>query len=283
MRVSTVSDQLFFITTRVTVGTSRGTALIMQVELPGGSVPMLISNKHVVMHPGDGEFALTRKDSTGNPVIGDVHVVQVPDMQNHWVGHPDPEVDIAVASLGELIRGRVPGEELFYRALSLELFPSDEVAGDFDAIEPVVFVGYPQGLMDYVNQMPIARRGFTATPMTLPYNGMPAFLIDASVFPGSSGSPVFVHHEFAHRASGGWSLGQEQLFFVGLVAQVHIHTSAVIATTGAPTGDLAPAPMDLGIVFNWHAVRSAVENFLTSRGLNIVDALPSPKAEPIAG
>jgi hypothetical protein len=36
------------------------------------------------------------------------------------------------------------------------------------------------------------RRGMTATPPQLDYCGRPTFLIDASVFGGSSGSPVFL-------------------------------------------------------------------------------------------
>ena len=41
--------------------------------------------------------------------------------------------------------------------------------------------------------MPILRRGTTATPIALNFEGRPEFLIDAAVYPGSSGSPVFVY------------------------------------------------------------------------------------------
>ncbi len=54
-----------------------------------------------------------------------------------------------------------------------------------------MFIGYPDGLYDELNLTPIARKGITATPLHLDYGGDPAFLIDATVFPGSSGSPVF--------------------------------------------------------------------------------------------
>ncbi len=52
-------------------------------------------------------------------------------------------------------------------------------------------VGYPVGLWDSVNNMPILRRGSTATLLDWTYEGRQEFVIDAACFPGSSGSPVF--------------------------------------------------------------------------------------------
>lgn len=52
--------------------------------------------------------------------------------------------------------------------------------------------GYPRGFYDRLNLLPVARRAITATPISVDYEGRPEFLMDASVFPGSSGSPVFV-------------------------------------------------------------------------------------------
>jgi hypothetical protein len=51
---------------------------------------------------------------------------------------------------------------------------------------------------------PIARRGWTATPVALDYSGKPMFLVDAPVFVGSSGSPVFVLDEACTRRRMRW-------------------------------------------------------------------------------
>ena len=72
-------------------------------------------------------------------------------------------------------------------------------------------------MYDQVNLIPITRTGMTATPLQLDYDGRPSFLIDASVFPGSSGSPVFVYK------SGKLGAGittQDVFVFVGVVAKV---------------------------------------------------------------
>lgn len=59
-------------------------------------------------------------------------------------------------------------------------------------MESVEFIGYPEGLYDSVNCLPIARRGMMATLGYIDYEGKPEFLIDATVLTGSSGSPVFM-------------------------------------------------------------------------------------------
>lgn len=53
-------------------------------------------------------------------------------------------------------------------------------------------IGYPNGIWDSTHNLPIIRRGITATHPKLKYNGKPEFVIDAACFPGSSGSPVFL-------------------------------------------------------------------------------------------
>ncbi len=58
------------------------------------------------------------------------------------------------------------------------------------AIEPIVILGHPLGLVDETSGRPIARTGITATDPKLPFRGRPEFLVDAPCYPGSSGSPV---------------------------------------------------------------------------------------------
>jgi hypothetical protein len=55
------------------------------------------------------------------------------------------------------------------------------------------------------------------------YNGLPAFLVDASVFPGSSGSPVFLlDRGISMRRTGEVQLGTSRLALLGILAAVHV-------------------------------------------------------------
>lgn len=86
--------------------------------------------------------------------------------------------------LSELLKQK---KKLELRAFSLE-------AVDIEAInfmDDVYFVGYPTGLIDKENLTPLMRRCSFATLYENDFGGEPFFVIDGSVFPGSSGSPVF--------------------------------------------------------------------------------------------
>src|SRR5664280_1563980 len=126
-----------------------------------------------------------------------------------WAGHPDPKVDVAALSLSPLLNVMATqGTHAFFRTVDASLCVTPGRAAKLDALESVVFVGYPSGIYDTTNLIPIIRRGMTATPIAVDYRGLPAFLVDAAVFPGSSGSPVFLFDRGAYQErSGGTVVG----------------------------------------------------------------------------
>ena len=56
--------------------------------------------------------------------------------------------------------------------------------------DDVLVAGYPRGFYDDVNLFPIVKAGIIASRWGAPFRGQPYFLIDAKLFPGSSGSVV---------------------------------------------------------------------------------------------
>jgi len=179
---------------------SSGTAFFYdaaRVVTDGARLPVLVTNRHVIEGATNGFVRFIRAEGDaplwGEPVTASFTVAD-------WVTHPDPAVDVAVTFIGPTLQGLADqGLPVFYRLLGHDLVPTNDVVDDLDVVEPVTFVGYPRGLFDTVNLTPIIRRGTTATPVQLDYCGMPAFLVDASIFPGSSGSPVFIVNENGYR------------------------------------------------------------------------------------
>lgn len=122
-----------------------------------------------------------------------------------------------------------------------------------DAIESVTFIGYPNGVWDKENLLPVARRGTTATPLAVDFERTPRFVIDASVFGGSSGSPVFVLNHGMYTDKRANTIVGSRVIFVGVVAAVFYRTELnQIISVPIPT---AVQPMaqqremvDLGIV-----------------------------------
>ncbi len=117
------------------------------------------------------------------------------------------------------------------------ILPMRTKQGEFGAIENVVVVGYPIGLWDSTNNLPIVRSGITATHPAVDFLGRQEFLVDAACFVGSSGSPVFLYnpHGWLSR-SGVRHLDQSQVRLLGIVYAVARHTEkGEIRMEKAPT------------------------------------------------
>ena len=274
MRVETIAQQIFFCTVRIEIeqpdGLAVGTAFAVDYERNGNHFPFLVSNKHVVANASRGRFFFVRSDGT-NPVLGQRVDIQVDDFSRVWVGHPHQTVDVAVAPLAPLLR-QLEQKALspFYRHIPLSLVASAQQMEELDAIEEVTFVGYPVGLFDTANLLPVARKGTTATPINVDYRGEAKFLIDASVFHGSSGSPVFIYNQgaFAHR--GGLTVGS-RLLLVGVIsAVVSASDSGELEFIEGPS-QLRPVVrlrqlLNLGVVEKAVKVTETVEHVLTTAG-----------------
>ena len=60
-------------------------------------------------------------------------------------------------------------------------------------IEDIIFVWYPDWIYDKANNRPIVRKGLDGISVKYNFEGKPLFLIDASVYGGASGSPVYLY------------------------------------------------------------------------------------------
>lgn len=193
MKVDTLAEQILFSTLRIETDTSVGTGCIVNHEWANDkSGPFLVTNKHVVEGSSKGAVRFTLAQDE-DPDLGQTFDVELSGNGWGWIGHPSDIVDVAALPLAPLIQSvKKLDKNLFYRTIPTSMIPNETIIQQIDAIEDVIFVGYPNGLYDQANNLPIARRGTTATPIYVDHNNEPKFLIDASVFPGSSGSPVFL-------------------------------------------------------------------------------------------
>lgn len=116
-------------------------------------------------------------------------------------------------------------KQLHYVTLNADLIPtSDYIQNSFSRIEDITVVGYPDGIWDSINNIPITRRGITATPLQIDFEGTPRFLIDAAIYGGSSGSPVFVFNQGSYSIPGKGLYAGDRLKLVGVVYAVAQHT-----------------------------------------------------------
>ena len=220
-----IYEQLAFCTARIETedfsGNSySGTGFFFMFKIKGQNVSLLVTNKHVVGGMKKGKFLCTVADEYGNPDYANHFVFNVEnEFEQMWTFHPQDDVDLCALAIAPLVRAAsIQGKNLFYRTLEESFIPNSTTLKDLDAVEEVVMIGYPNGLWDQVNNMPIIRRGITATNVTLDYNGKKEFLIDAACFPGSSGSPVLICNVGGYTSKfGSLNWGKSRVLLLGIL------------------------------------------------------------------
>ena len=288
MNPETTAEQLFFVTLRIeSSGVDSGwigTGFIYGVETTKGTAHFLITNKHVLQDAESLAVTFISSDGTNAPRLGDgLRMTWKGVTAASWAAHPDPGVDVAAAALSPLLNAaeRAYGRSPFIRSVSPALCLRPEQLPDLDAYESVVFVGYPAGIYDTTNLLPVMRRGTTATPIGVNYRGMPAFLIDAAVFPGSSGSPVFLMDQGSYSTRGTMHLGANRLILLGILAAAHVRqVDGRVRELPAKFGVEFDEPVGLGIVFRAEAIDVCVDQLLARGGL--VRGAPESPAVAVA-
>jgi hypothetical protein len=260
-----VADALLYTTVRVSTylgadPAGSGTAFFWRTPLPEGRETVsLITNRHVL--EGADRVSVTchvSDDETRPSPTGRFTNLNIMISGGGSIAHPNVSVDLVAIPIVPLIAAaRSTGTHLFYVALSADDVPPEDHWPSFDSIEDVLMIGCPRGIFDEANNMPIARRGITATPLGNRYEGRDEFLIDMACFPGSSGSPVFIHNQlgFFDRRTGRFELGKGRAFLVGvLYAGPTISNSGEIVLSRTPSIQVATM-MHLGQVMRSSLVR----------------------------
>ncbi|MCU0932919.1 MAG: serine protease [Thiobacillaceae bacterium] len=269
MEINSLTKKLLFNTIRVDTvledgSEGSGTAFVVSHAHPRGTHTFIVTNRHLVDGVRRGGLVFTQKQN-GQPAFGLRFQLNIEDFPQAWFMHPNPEVDLAIIPMRPLEQAaREQGVELYYQPIDSRLAPDAATLRALDALEEVLFVGYPSGVWDQVNLMPILRRGTTATPMALDFEGRAEFLIDAAVYPGSSGSPVFVYQPDPLRPSQ--SAGRKFLF-AGVVAAVFFREEANhLVSVPVPANNtsmvMGSEMIDLGLVIKAQAVLDVINAYL---------------------
>lgn len=227
-----------------------------------GNVPTIVTNKHVVSGAVSGQFNLTLRGQDGGPLVGQHITIEFDQFEKRWIPHPDPQVDLCVMPIAPLLtEAASQGKTFFFVALEESLLPSQAEVADLSALEEILMIGYPNGIWDATNNMPILRRGITATHPHLDYEGRKEFMIDAACFPGSSGSPVFLFNTNGWMdRNGNTMMGGVRVKLLGLLYAGPQHTATgEIRIVTVPTQQKAVAlstiPNNLGLVIKAERLR----------------------------
>lgn len=164
----------------------------------------LITNRHVAFP------SIEQADGTKTETVPDVFVFNMREVKNgkiEWVPirlsknellartklHPDPQVDVVAIKIDDLqiklVTENTGRKIIGGIQLSNSNMPSPQQP-TIEATTDVVICSYPHGFYDKENKFPIIKSGIISSSWGANFNGSPHFLVDAKLFPGSSGGLV---------------------------------------------------------------------------------------------
>jgi hypothetical protein len=259
-------NQLLYTTIRITTINNdntigAGTGFFFNFNTPIGSVPTIITNKHVVEKAITGQFRVHLSRQEGETIVpnGKPEDITIDDFKNLFYQHPDPAIDLCAMFFQPIFEEMEKrGKTIFYKLLDESFLPTQEELEEMGPVEEITMVGYPNGLWDSVNNYPLFRRGFTASHPAINYEGKSITVIDAACFPGSSGSPVIqIDHAGIHRMStGNFSLGGRSNKLLGVLFEGPlVTTQGEIVIRQVPTVAI-PIPVTQMMMHLGHIVKA---------------------------
>ena len=188
----TITEHLLFSTLRLETSSGVGTGFYFVFDLEDNKkIPVIITNKHVLNGNSneDVQFSLhyVQNDRPSEEVINIIY-------STNWIFHD--YYDLAFTFINPLFEQiKTQGKQVFMIPITEELIWKNDKLEELTSVENVLMFGYPIGLYDHKNILPLIRNGITSSHPAIDYNGEKIGVVDMACFPGSSGSPIFIINE----------------------------------------------------------------------------------------
>ncbi len=150
----------------------------------------LVTNRHVVRNEKKGILpdALRLRLHTNSTDVtqnGNVDIPLYQDGEPVWKIHAtQPKADVALIRLNN---DDLQARFVIHTWSKENFFPQNYL---LPPGEDIFVMGYPRKFYDGKHNLPIFRSAMIASSYRVPFGGMPLFVIDANLHPGTSGSPV---------------------------------------------------------------------------------------------
>lgn len=275
MYANTLAHNLMYSTIRLNVisAGSVGTGFYFEFR-HGNQVEIAIITNNHVLPKNAGTYVLSlpireASDPSQKFPSGKYCTLNAYLSETDVIRHPKSNIDLCCFSLNKLGISNLPnGFVPFYRCFSNSIIPTNDHI--FDAIESISMVGYPSGFYDKTNNLPLVRRGITASPLNFDFNGEPEFIVDIATFPGSSGSPVVIcdlngYIDINKDGSLNFQLGSQRLILVGIIYAALTRTEIGTLNINTENSFTFPNWMHLGRAIKSREIRVLEKEFFKAK------------------
>ena len=227
----------------------------------------LVTNRHVLINDGRLAASITfhHRKVTANGFEWVPITVSGDDLKARCSFHQEDTVDVALVAvsdlLGKAIHPVADNEKaMAYSAVSEDDFPGKNKI-NVEVGDDALVVGYPRGFYDEFSKFPIVKSGVIASCWGMPFGGRPYFLVDAKLFPGSSGSIVIskpISYLIENKQILQHSSGSRQFAFLGIFSGEPFRQSRPIETDNFTI--ISKESYGVGVVWYYHLVTEIITN-----------------------
>lgn len=216
IKINSITERLMYNTIKIETQTGSGTGFFFEFKYDNNvSVPLLITNKHVVNNNENEivNFHVHLSGANEEPLFETAVVT----LETKWYFHPT--YDLCCTPIAHLIKYLKEKYEknMFYIPLSEELILNQSETEELNAQEAVSMIGYPNGLWDKYSKLPIFRKGYTAFHPGIDFNNESLGIVDMACFHGSSGSPIFILNEGLYSNKNGNTVVGNRVMLLGIL------------------------------------------------------------------
>lgn len=279
----TITEQLMYSTVRLTMEYNSGqrghaTSFVYTWQQEQRTYAALITCAHAIKNAQNIKITLHKghlaSSNNPEPIEEDYHdTVQLKPGIN-FIEHHNIDIDLcAIDFIAIWTKAYEAGINLYQVSLDDSAIADNPVLSEYlSAVEDVLMIGYPNGLIDEVNNFPIFRKGITATHPGLDFNMRPLVAVDIACFPGSSGSPILIVHEggAVKTKEGGIIYGSQQVLLLGILTEgITISSSGLLEINRLPILDQTISQKKLAVMnLGYYTKAEQIISMLTQQSTN---------------
>lgn len=147
-----------------------------------------------------------------------------------WLAHSDERVDLAMLTISPDFLNKNAVEWTFINE-ELFAYPNNFEEVGIELGDSIFIAGFPLGISGSERNYAVVRSGTVARLDQEIIQSINAFLIDATVFPGNSGGPVFIKPELSSLVG---TKAVNSTFLIGVVSGYRVYQEALFSHQSNP-------------------------------------------------